>query len=103
MRFLLSLVPIGLLICISYIPLSYLFAYFFNHSKPTFNRRAWRSIADAAMLYAVVALIVWLIPSIWWGNRIQHGFGGGFLAFFVCYRVSRDLNLSIEPLRFFIF
>jgi len=101
MHYFLSLIPIGTAVCLSYLPLAYLGTYCFSRPLPP-GRAARRSLLYAALIYGAVALFVWLLPSLWWGNRIQHAFGGGFLAYFICYRIALDLALPVDRYTFFI-
>jgi hypothetical protein len=36
-------------------------------------------------------------------NRVLHAYGGGFMAFLVCFLVVRDSKLSLTKFQFFIF
>lgn len=37
------------------------------------------------------------------GNRIIHAFGGGFLAYLVCFFAVKDDRIKIDSVKFFIF
>jgi len=60
-----------------------------------------------SIIYIVVldALAYWLslnISDIQLSNRVLHAFGGGFLAFFVCFRVAKDAKLPVNKFQFFV-
>ena len=98
-----SLAPIGVSITLSYIPVYFLFGYFFAPTVPPLSRRSLYSLLGAAALFALAAVAVYLVPNVWWGNRVQHAFGGGFVILFICYRAAVDAQLDIARLKFVIF
>lgn len=86
--------------------LSYYFFYFFfkNSKPPTLAiQTAIRSLFYIVAFSLAVYFISYNIPSLSWGNRIIHTFGGGFLAYLTCFLAVKDSRLKIGRIRFFIF
>ena len=92
--------------CSAYFGLTYLYWGFFEgRLPPAFRRRSLYSILGISICMLAVFTGVYLMPSmdIGIGNRILHAFGGGFLAYLVCFLIVRDSGLRISRFRFFIF
>ena len=89
--------------CVAYGVLWFLFPIFFRTKIQSFSVRSFYSLIYIVVIslaaYAISAMIS--DPNL--GNRIVHAFGGGFLAFFVCYRVAKDSKLPITRFQFFLF
>ena len=95
-----------LAMCSAYFGLTYLYLGFFEGIlPPAFRRRSLYSILGISICMLAVFTGVYLMPSmdIGIGNRILHAFGGGFLAYLVCFLVVCDSGLRISRFRFFIF
>jgi hypothetical protein len=91
-------------ISLSYFPIRYLLHYFFKNSRPPALTINW---LISCLIILVVSLLVYLInysiEDVELGNRIIHAFGGGFLAYLVCFLAAKDSQLSVDNLKFFIF
>lgn len=88
--------------CVAYIALYYLFGQLFKNKTIALTRDSARSIAFILLFHSVAQIGVWSIPDFEWSNRFQHAIGGGFLAFFICFRVANDTNIPIRKLQFFV-
>ena len=96
----LLLITIGL--CASYFGLLFLFSFFFNNEPPKISRNFLRSVMLIFFLSCAGYAVVYSIPNIELGNRVLHAFGGGFMAFLVCFLVYRDMHLPITKFQFFV-
>lgn len=86
-----------------YFVLSYCLAAFFEWEKPSFSVRA--SCISIFSIFAVafgVFVAMTLVEDRQLANRIEHAFGGGFLAFLVCYLVARDMGRPITRFQFLV-
>lgn len=88
--------------CVAYILLYFLFGLFFKNKTIPLKRESARSILLILLFHSLIQISVWSIPDPEWSNRFQHAIGGGFLAFFICYRVAKDSGIRIRPLQFFV-
>lgn len=90
-------------LCAMYFFLSYCLAWFFEWEVPKFKIHS--SLRAIALIF-IVALLVFTAMNIvqdrQLANRIEHAFGGGFLAFLVCYVVVRDMGRPITRFQFFV-
>ncbi len=88
---------------IMYFVLSYCLAQFFELERPRF---LFAQTARSLLLIFLVACAVFVAMSVvddrQIANRIEHAFGGGFLAFLVCYLVARDMGRPITRFQFFV-
>jgi len=90
-------------LCISYFVLLFLFPFFFENRIAKVTKKSFLFVALLSFLSLILYIVVFHISDEELGNRFQHAFGGGFLAFFLCYLVVKDVKLSISKFRFFIF
>jgi len=51
----------------------------------------------------LVYIIAFRIPNEQLSNRFLHAFGGGFLAFLICFLIVKNTNLQLTKFQFFIF
>ena len=88
---------------LTYLALFVLFPLFFAGRLPRPTARSALSLAlILASLLAIFVLVV-AIPDRTLANRVLHALGGGFLSFFVCYRVVLDTRLAIGRFQFLVF
>lgn len=62
-----------------------------------------RIVLDLLGIFAVSLvgyIVAFSITDIFWSNRFLHGFGGGFMAVFVCYFAARQGLPQITKLQF---
>ncbi len=88
--------------CAAYIALHYLFGQLLSNKTVALTRDSARSIAYILLFHSMAQIGVWCIPDLEWSNRFQHAIGGGFLAFFICFRVAHDTHIPIRRLQFFV-
>ncbi len=90
---------------LTYALLHFLFSFFFEDAgvRRVQDRISFFSMAGIMCLNLLVFLISHAVPDRELGNRVLHVFGGGFLAFLVCFLVVRDSGLRIGRFRFFVF
>lgn len=97
------LLLITVAMCLAYVVLYFLFSFFFKNKFTPITGKSFISI----FLIIIVSFIAYTAslgvadPEL--GNRIMHMFGGGFLAFMVCFLVAKDSKLAINKFQFFIF
>ncbi len=97
----LFLVALGF--CVIYALLLFLYSIFFKSALPIFRWRFAYSLIYILLLYAAVSFSAGAIEDLDLSNRVLHVFGGGFLAFFVCFLVVKDLGLRISKFHFAVF
>lgn len=97
------LFSLALLLCTVYGALLLLFSLFFQNRLSPLNPRAFSSIALIAVTISVIFLASLSVPDEELGNRLLHAFGGGFLAFLICFLVVRDSGLKITRFQFCTF
>jgi len=100
---LLYLTFITLALCVGYFILLKLFPYFFAQKVLPQRRSPWFPLAYIVLFSALVYAANFLIPDPELANRILHIFGGGFLAFSVCFFAVRDSGVYISKFQFFLF
>lgn len=90
-------------LCITYGLLYLIFPIFFTNKTVQTSSRSIFSLGIIFLFsilgYAVAVTIT--DPEL--GNRILHGFGGGFMALLVCFLVVKDTNIQIRKFQFFLF
>jgi drug/metabolite transporter superfamily protein YnfA len=98
----LIVITIGL--CLSYFILAEVFYLFFEKQIGLKRevKRASFSLALIIVLSLAIYSLVFSIENVEVGNRILHGFGGGFMAFLVCFLVVRDNKMPMTKTQFFI-
>lgn len=97
------LILVALGFCFVYIFLLFLYALFFNNTFPALRLRFVYSVIWILLLYTVVSLSAGNIENLEFSNRVLHVFAGGFLAFFVCFLVVKDLKLRMSRFHFIVF
>lgn len=97
------LVFIALSLGLSYFVLYFLFTKFFEHKAKLPKFKSIFSVILILVLSFVIDYFALSISDFDVSNRLLHAFGGGFLAFFVCFLVVRDSKLKISKFQFFIF
>lgn len=57
-----------------------------------------KSTYSLFLIISTLALVFLLVPVFghWWGNRLQHIMGGGFVAYLMCWRIFDDADLSVN-------
>ncbi|MCC7432943.1 hypothetical protein IT412_05485 [Candidatus Peregrinibacteria bacterium] len=88
--------------------LAYLFLYqiysvFFTGKLTKYSLESWKSIVIILVFSLVVNKLALLIVDRELGNRVMHAFGGGFLAFFTCFLVVKNLKLRMNIFPFILF
>lgn len=94
---------ITLALCVGYFILLKLFPLFFTQKNISQRRSPWFPLAYIVIFSALVYAANFSIPDPELANRILHIFGGGFLAFSVCFFAARDSGVSISKFQFFLF
>ncbi len=97
------LIAITVGLCVAYFILLFLFWFFFENKKAEIPKNSFRSIILIILLSLAGYVVVLNIPDLELGNRFLHAFGGGFLAFMVCFLVVKDSTLPITKFQFFVF
>jgi hypothetical protein len=87
--------------CVAYVALFFLFPTFFGHARPRLTGRSVYSIIYILILCLVIFSVSVAVPDPL-GNRLLHTFGGGFLAFIVCFLVWRDSRTPINRFQFWL-
>ncbi len=86
-----------------YFMLSYCLALFFEWERPRFTvAKSARAISQIFLVAVVVMIAMNSVDDRQIANRIEHAFGGGFLAFMVCYLVARDIGRPMTRFQFFV-
>jgi len=90
--------------CCTYTALFFLFPFFFEHRYPIFNvKKSFKSMLIVSLCLLIVYAITIIIPNLWIANRMLHMFGGGFLAFVICFLAYQDSGTKITRFQFFLF
>jgi len=98
------LVFLGIAMGVAYLPLHWLFPYFFGQvPHPLGRRQVFRSVGTILLAALVLFALSTIMPDQDLGNRFLHTFGGGFLAFGVCFFAARDSRVHIGTFQFFFF
>lgn len=90
-------------LCVSYLGLLILFRAFFQSDWGGLRFASMRSIVFITALTIVSYGVSISIQDAEVSNRVLHALGGGFVAYFVCFRVAKDARLQINQLQFFVF
>lgn len=96
----LFIITLGL--CLSYFILHHFLPIFFEKEKGKLGYGSIYSIVFIALASLAVTYVSFIVPNIEWGNRILHAFGGGFLAFLVCFLVVKNGSIDLTKFQFFI-
>lgn len=97
----LVLLTVGL--CLAYPALHALYSLFFEGKLAPMRSGAAVSVLAVACFSLAVFFVSAAVPDAETSNRILHVFGGGFLAFAICFLVVRDAGLRIGRFRFLVF
>lgn len=97
------LVFMTLSLCVTYFVIFNYSPLFFNTSAVKISSKSFKSVAFIASLSLLGYLIAFNIPDLELSNRFLHGFGGGFMAFLVCFLAIKDSKLPIKKFQFFVF
>lgn len=90
-------------LCAAYVALIFFFPFFFQIKSSKVSKRSIvRSLFALILLSIAGYAVAFSIPDLELGNRVLHGFGGGFMAFFACFLAAKDSRLPIDRVRFFI-
>ncbi len=90
-------------LCVAYFVLLFLFPYFFENRIAKVTKKSFSFVALIAFLSLTGYLAGFRIPDLEFANRLQHAFGGGFLAFLICFLAIKDAGVKISKFKFFIF
>ena len=93
------LVFMTLSLCVTYFVIFNYSPLFFNTSAVKISSKSFKSVAFIASLSLLGYLIAFNIPDLELSNRFLHGFGGGFMAFLVCFLAIKDSKLPIKKLK----
>lgn len=96
------LILISVSLCISYFVLFFIFPELFNQERRKIESSIFVSILLILLLSFLGYFITFNISDVELSNRFLHGFGGGFMAFLVCFFVVRDAKLKINKFQFFV-
>jgi len=96
----LVLVTLGL--CVAYVGLLFLFPMFFEQTRASVTKKSFHSIAIIVLGSLAGYAVALSIPNLEIGNRVLHGFGGGFMGFLVCYLAAKDSGLQVNRVQFFL-
>ncbi len=97
------LTAVILILCASYFVILELFSIFFDGKTVRPGPKAIRSVAIIFVLALLGYAVALYIPDLEWGNRVLHGFVGGFLTFLICFLAATDGAFRISRFQFFIF
>ena len=71
-----------------------------NVSRETPSKNAFYSILSITLISFTGYLVAFNIRDIELGNRVLHGFGGGFVALLTCFFAVKDMKLKITKFQF---
>ncbi|MBI5138281.1 MAG: hypothetical protein HZA95_00600 [Candidatus Vogelbacteria bacterium] len=92
---------IASLMCAMYFVVYFVAPKFFEKtSAPLAWKHTLRSLVVILVTAFIAMYLVFATPSEWWGNRIQHALGGGFVATMVCYLAVKDSKIKLSYLQF---
>lgn len=97
------LVAVTVSLCASYFVLLELFSLFFTGHLTRVRLAAVRSVLIILVLTILGYTVTFMIPDLEWGNRVLHGFVGGYLTFLICFLVTKDGGFKITKFQFFVF
>jgi hypothetical protein len=86
----------------TYFVLLFFYPLFFQQPLRQVGVRSLRSVALILVVFAAAWIVSSSLPDLSWGNRILHIFGGGFLAFLICFLGVRDSKVRIHRFQFII-
>ena len=88
---------------LAYVGLCALFPHFFENAFLKPGAISKKSLAYIVAFACVVFVVSAGISDMELSNRVLHVFGGGFLAFFICFLAARDSRVRIRRFQFFLF
>ncbi len=97
------LIAITFSLCISYFILFFLFPYFFENKVPKIGLKSLVSVGLIFILSFLGYFTAFNIHDPELSNRFLHGFGGGFMALFVCFLAARDSGVHVKRFQFVLF
>jgi hypothetical protein len=97
------LLIITFVLCSIYFFLFCFLPIFFGKEMDKISKKAVSSVIIILAVSFFVYYLSFTISNIEIANRILHIFGGGFLAFWVCFLAVYDGRLKINKFQFFIF
>lgn len=80
-----------------------LFPFFFINQTVRVTSKSFVSLLTIFILSILGYVVAFSIPDPEFGNRILHGFGGGFMGLLVCFLVIKDTKLQLGKFQFVIF
>ena len=90
-------------LCLCYPALFFILPIFFEKKMDSISRKAVPSILIILIVSFFIYYLNFIISNVDVANRVLHTFGGGFLAFLVCFLVVSDSKLKINKFQFFAF
>jgi|SRR3989344_3978287 len=89
--------------CLLYLGLTLIFPLFFTGVWPI--KKHWALWPLVLIIFATIIIfsVNSSIANPLFANRFQHAFGGGFLAFFVCFLAMKKSGIIINRFQFFCF
>lgn len=96
------LLAITLSLCASYIGLHFLLPALLGKRASTLRVQSLASLGIIFVMSILGNSLAFTISHPEFGNRVLHGFGGGFMAFLVCFLVIKDSKLAINKFQFFV-
>ncbi len=89
-------------LCLAYLLVYLLIGPFFNQPTARLTARSTYSLITIFVFSLLTFAISIYIPDLVLGNRVLHAFGGGFMAFFVCFLAARDSRVKINRFQFLL-
>lgn len=83
--------------------LFYFFPLFFNQDVKNKKTDFLSSFLIIAALSLIIYFAASYLPNEWWGNRLLHFMGGGFLPFLVCFLAAKNSGQQITRFQFLVF
>ena len=96
------LILISVSLCIFYFVLFFVSPELFNQERGKIGLSSLFSVTLILLLSFLGYFIAFNISDTELSNRFLHGFGGGFMAFLVCFLIVRDTRLKINKFQFFV-
>ena len=89
-------------LCVTYFFFYFGIPWFFNTRPRRFGIRSLYALGAILISFLIIEYISFGICGAFWGNRVQHALGGGFLISYICFRALRDAGQRMDPMRFII-
>ena len=84
----------------AYLILFAFFPYFFTGTVVRLPKRSFVSVALIVVLSICGYAVVLHTRDLELGNRILHAFGGGFIAFMICFLAVKDAKVQLTRFQF---